>query len=88
MRPVGGAVVTFAAAEEGVAAEVGDLHHHAVVHHTVGGLEAAVDLDLAGVEVRHALQGHREQLSDTNTYSVWSYTGAIKFAENILKTKN
>ena len=39
-----------------MAAEVSDLHNHAVVHHTVGGLEAAVALDAAGVEVGHALQ--------------------------------
>ena len=46
---------TFARAKEAVAAKVCDLHHHAIVHHTVGGLEATVHLDVAGVEVRHAL---------------------------------
>ena len=56
--------LTESRAQDGVAAEVGDLHHHAVVHHTVGGLEAAVALDAAGVEVGHALQ-HRQGVKGT-----------------------
>lgn len=48
--------LTSAGTEERVATKVGDLHHHAIVHDTVGGLEATVHLDVAGVEVRHALQ--------------------------------
>lgn len=47
---------TSARAKEGVAAKVSDLHHHAIVHHTVGGLEATVHLDVTGMEVGHALQ--------------------------------
>ena len=35
--------------------KVGDFDHHTVVHHTVGGFQATVDLDVTGVEVRHAL---------------------------------
>lgn len=38
-----------------MAAKVSDLDHHAVVDHTVGGLEASMDLDVTGVEVGHAL---------------------------------
>lgn len=50
-------------AQEGVAAEVCDLHHHAVVHHAVGGLQAAVDLDVTGVKVGHALHTRGPQHS-------------------------
>lgn len=49
--------LAFSRDQDGVTAEVGDLHHHAVVHHTVGGLQAPVNTDAAGVEVRHALHG-------------------------------
>lgn len=38
-----------------MAAKVSDLDHHAVVNHAVGGLQATMDLDVTGVEVRHAL---------------------------------
>lgn len=69
--------LTSAGTEERVATKVGDLHHHAVVHHTVGGLEATVHLDVTGVEVRHALQagfvqheGRRETPSETST-EIW-----------------
>lgn len=57
---------TSAGVEEGVAAKVGELHHHTVVHHTVGGLEATVDLDGTGMEVGHALQRRHtgEQLTN------------------------
>ena len=51
-----GGGLTESRAQDGVAAEVGDLHHHAVVQHAVGGLEASVALNAAGVEVGHALQ--------------------------------
>lgn len=43
-------------------AKVGDLDHHAVVEHTVGGLEAAVDFNVAGVEVGHALDVAQRRL--------------------------
>lgn len=56
-----GGVFTVFLAEKGVAAEVCDLHHHAVVHHAVGGLQAAVDLDVTGVEVGHALSTRVQQ---------------------------
>lgn len=48
--------LTSARTEERVATKVGDLHDHAIVHDTVGGLETTVHLDVAGVEVWHALQ--------------------------------
>lgn len=41
--------------QDGVATKVCDLDHHAVVNHTVGRLEATVDLNVTGVEIRHAL---------------------------------
>lgn len=47
--------LTSAWAQDGVTAKVSDLDHHAVVDHTVGGLEATVDLNVTGVEIRHAL---------------------------------
>ncbi len=47
--------LTFPGREDGVAAEVGDLHHHAIVHHAVGGFQPAVNADVTGVQVRHAL---------------------------------
>lgn len=46
---------TSAWPQNGVATEVSDLHHHAVVENAVGGLEATVHLNVTGVEVRHAL---------------------------------
>lgn len=46
---------TFAGTEKGGTAKVCDLHHHAIVYHTVGGLEATVHLDVTGMEVGHAL---------------------------------
>lgn len=47
---------TFPGVEEAIAAKVCDLHHHAIVHHTVSGLEAPVHLEVTGVEVGHALK--------------------------------
>lgn len=47
--------LTSAWSQDGVAAKVSDLDHHTVVHHTVGGLEATVNCNVTGVEVRHAL---------------------------------
>lgn len=47
---------TFARTKKGVAAKVCDLHDHAIVHNTIGGLEATVHLDVTGVEIGHALQ--------------------------------
>ncbi|TNN55615.1 hypothetical protein EYF80_034131 [Liparis tanakae] len=55
---LGGDELTSAGPQDGVTAEVGDLDHHAVVDHTVGGLEATVDLDVTGVEIGHALYRH------------------------------
>lgn len=46
---------TSAGAKKGVTAKVCDFHHHAIVHHTVGGLEATMYLDVTGMEVGHAL---------------------------------
>lgn len=54
---------TSARVEKRVAAEICDLHHHAVVHHAVGGLEASVHLDGAGMEVGHALHRRIAQSS-------------------------
>ncbi len=47
--------LTFPGREDGVAAKVGDLHHHAIVHHAVGGFQPAVNADVTGEQVRHAL---------------------------------
>lgn len=58
--------LTSAGTEERVATKVGDLHHHATVHDAVGGLEATVHLDVAGVEVRHALQAGLAQHEGTD----------------------
>lgn len=55
--------VTLEGAKKSIAAKVCDLHHHAVVHHTVGGFEATVNLNVTGMEVRHALhRGFRATL--------------------------
>lgn len=43
--------LTSARTEERVATKVSDLHNHAIIHDTVGGLETAVHLDVTGVEV-------------------------------------
>lgn len=48
---------TSARTEDSITAIVGYLDHHAAVHHAVGGLEAAVDADVAGVKVGHSLDG-------------------------------
>ena len=44
-------LLTSAWVQDGVTAKVSYLDHHAVVDHTVGRLEATVDLDVTGVEV-------------------------------------
>ena len=51
----GGFSLTSAWTQDGVAAEVCDLHHHPVINHTVGGLEASVHCDVTGVEIGHPL---------------------------------
>lgn len=43
--------LTSAWTEDGVAAKVSDLDHHAVVNHAVGGLEASVHFNITGVEI-------------------------------------
>lgn len=48
--------LAFSRTQKRVAAKVCDLHHHAIVHNAVGGLEATVHLNVTGVEVGHPLQ--------------------------------
>ncbi len=57
--------LTFPGHEDGVAAEVGDLHHHAIVHHAVGGFQPAVNADVTGVQVRHALAKTDEAMTSS-----------------------
>lgn len=43
--------LTFAWPQDGVAAKISNLDHHAIVNHTVCGLEATMDLNIARVQV-------------------------------------
>lgn len=52
---------TSARAEDGSETEVCYLDHHAVIHHTICGLQASMDLNIAGVEVRHALDSRQNE---------------------------
>lgn len=72
---------TSAGTQEGVAAKVGDLYHHAIVHHTVGGLETPVSLDVTDMEVGHALSRRTPGPSDT-----WSTEQRVSAISYILLT--